>query len=90
MSFIFDKLAPPPFNKLLKYALNHFLSLWSIPVQKTFAEVLKTWYFPYCAFWPAGQWEGLLPPRYATRPGLFSTAALPSAYKIISVKIYWL
>ena len=50
MSFVFEKLAPLPLINVLKYALNYFLSLWSIPVQKTVTEVLKTWYFAYSAF----------------------------------------
>ena len=41
-------------------------------MQKRVLEVLKTWYFPYSAFWSAGQWGGgaISPPRpppgYAT------------------------
>ena len=31
-------------------------------MQKRVLEVLKTWYFPYSAFWLAGQWEGYSPP----------------------------
>ena len=27
-------------------------------MQKRVLEVLKTWYFPYSAFWSAGQWGG--------------------------------
>ena len=27
-------------------------------------EVLKTWYFPYSAFWLAGQWGGYSPPAF--------------------------
>ena len=32
-------------------------------MQKRVLEVLKTWYFPYSAFWSAGQWGGYSPPR---------------------------
>ena len=33
-------------------------------MQKRVLEVLKTWYFPYSAFWSAGQWGGgIAPPR---------------------------
>ena len=39
-------------------------------MQKRVLEVLKTWYFPYSAFWSAGQWGGaiapLAPPPLAT------------------------
>ena len=40
-------------------------------MQKRVLEVLKTWYFPYSAFWSAGQWGGAIappapPPGYAT------------------------
>ena len=39
-------------------------------MQKRVLEVLKTWYFPYSAFWSAGQWGGgcspPAPPGYAT------------------------
>ena len=33
-------------------------------MQKIVSEVLKTWYFLYSAFWPAGEWgegKALLP-----------------------------
>ena len=39
-------------------AVNHFL-VHSSPKN---TEVLKTWYFPYSAFWSTGQLEGLQPP----------------------------
>ena len=33
-------------------------------MQKRVLEVLKTWYFPYSAYWSAGQWgEAIAPPR---------------------------
>ena len=40
-------------------------------MQKRVLEVLKTWYFPYSAFWSAGQGGGAIappapPPGYAT------------------------
>ena len=37
--------------------LPHPLGFWHtcIPVQNTISEVLKTLYFPYSAFWSAGQ-----------------------------------
>ena len=35
-------------------------------MQKRVLEVLKTWYFPYSAFWSAGQWGGYSPPPLAT------------------------
>ena len=51
-------------------------------MQKRVLEVLKTWYFPYSAFWSAGQWGGAItPPRtptgYATGPR--PRTALPRA-----------
>ena len=33
-------------------------------MQKRVLEVLKTWYFPYSAFWSAGQWGGYSTPTY--------------------------
>ena len=50
---------PPPQINVSNYALNNFKSY---PVQKRVLEVLKTWYFPYSAFWLAGQWGGYTPP----------------------------
>ena len=38
-------------------------------MQKMVSEVLKTWYFLYSAFWPAGQWgegKAVFPPSNAT------------------------
>ena len=38
-------------------------------MQKMGSEVLKTWYFLYSAFWPAGQWrlrKGCISPSNAT------------------------
>ena len=90
-SFIFDKLAPPPpLINVSKYALNHFLSLGSIPVQKTVAKSYKRSIFLTVHFGlQANSLQGYSPPpRYATGPSLLSTAALPSAHKIISMKIY--
>ena len=34
----------------------------SIPAQKTVSEKLKTWHFPYSAFWLTDQWKGYSPP----------------------------
>ena len=34
----------------------------SIPVQKTVLDGLKTWYFPYSAFWLAIQWGAITTP----------------------------
>ena len=31
-------------------------------MQKTVSEVIKTWFFPYSAFWSAGQLGGNSPP----------------------------
>ena len=60
MTLIFEKVAPP------EYMLKK--SLFS-PFQrkKTVSEELKTWYFPYSAFWLTGQYpHPALPPGYAT------------------------
>ena len=54
VSFIFDKLAPPPRINVSKSALNLFLVHSS--AKKTVSKVLKTWYFFYSAFWSTGQW----------------------------------
>ena len=62
MSFILAKLAP--LNKRFKIYFKSFVE--SIPVQKTISEVLKTWYFPYSAFWLAGQRGATAPPPAAT------------------------
>ena len=46
-------------------ALNNFLVY--IPVHKAFAEVLKTWHFPYSAFMVDRLMRGIVPsPNYAT------------------------
>ena len=55
MTFIFDKFASPEYM-FQKDVLNHFFS----PFQRknTVSEELKTWYFPYSAFWLTGRWGG--------------------------------
>ena len=48
---------PPMLNKDRHLWLQ--ITFYSISVQKTVSEELKTWYFPYSAFWLTGQLEGL-------------------------------
>ena len=40
-------------------------------MQKTVLEMLRAWYFPYSAFWSAGQWGANAPPGYATAYSAF-------------------
>ena len=49
---IFDKVALP-LNRCFKRC---FKLLFSIPAQTTVSEKIKTWCFPYSAFWLTGQW----------------------------------
>ena len=49
----------------------------SIPAQKTVSKELKTWHFPYSAFWLTGQWGGGYIPRL---PHGYATAGTASYY----------
>ena len=57
-------------------------------MQKRVLEVLKTWYFPYSAFWSAGQWGGYSPPpppppawlRYCTGNNLYKAETDPENF----------
>ena len=57
----FGQISTPPLTKRFKICFK--LIFKSIPAQKkTVSDVLKTWYFPYSAFWSTGQWRALAPP----------------------------
>ena len=55
----FGQISPPPLTKRFEICFKSFFE--SIPAQKTVSDVLKTWYFPYSAFWSTGQWRALAP-----------------------------
>ena len=56
VSFIFDKLAPPPRIYVSKDALNHFLVHTS--AKKDSLRSAKNVLFSLFAFWSTGQWGG--------------------------------
>ena len=59
VTLIFDKLAPLRnicFKRCFKSLFGPFQR------KKTVPEKLKTWYFPYSAFWLTCQWKGYNPP----------------------------
>ena len=67
VSFIFDKLAPPPVNTYFKRCFKSLFS--SFQCKKSVLKVLKTRYFSYSAFLSTGQWGwggGYGSPGYAT------------------------
>ena len=65
VNIIFDKLAPFP-NICFKICFESLFSPFQC--KKSVSEVLKTWYFPYSAFWLASQLGGgtAFFPGYAT------------------------
>ena len=47
-----------------------------MPAQKTVSKELKTWHFPYSAFWLTGQWGSYIP----RLPHGYATAGTASYY----------
>ena len=56
-NFNFWQLAP--LNMLFKWCIQLLFSQFQR--KKTVSKELKTWYFPYSAFWLTGQWGGYSP-----------------------------
>ena len=78
MTFIFDKLAPPPQIYVSNDALNHFLVNYNA---KNSLRRAKNVVFFYSAFWLTGQWGAIAPPwlRYCvsqTIRGIFYPKSL--------------
>ena len=86
---------PTPPNKRFKLGFKAFFSL--IQCKKRVLEVLKTWYFPYSAFWSGVQWRSYSPsphpppppppppplPGYATA---YATASISAFFVLITSK----